>query len=123
MKTIFALFIIFILPAQAAISQSANEKEMVMKPIKQLFEAMKKGDSAMLRKSFAKQVTMTRVGKDKTGKPTIHHETSIDGFAKSISTPHAETYNEMIWDEKIEIDGNLAQAWTSYAFYVGKKFS
>ncbi len=29
----------------------------------------------------------------------------------------------MIWDPKIEIDGNLAQAWTQYAFYVGKKFS
>jgi hypothetical protein len=123
MKTIFALFIIFILSAQAAISQSANEKETVMKPIKQLFEAMKKGDSAMLRKSFTKQVTMTRIGKDKTGRPTIHYEASIDGFAKSIGTPHAEIYNEMIWDEKIEIDGNLAQAWTSYAFYLGKKFS
>ena len=29
----------------------------------------------------------------------------------------------MIWDTKIQIDGNMAQAWAPYAFYVGKKFS
>jgi hypothetical protein len=66
---------------------------------------------------------MARVGRNKSGKPFIKFESSLDGFAKSIGTPHPETYNEMIWDEKIEIDGNLAQVWTSYAFYVGKKFS
>ena len=123
MKKALALVSLLILSGHVVFSQSPSEKEMVMKPIKQLFEAMQKGDSTMLRKSFTKQVTMARVGKDKAGKPTIHYESSLDGFAKSIGTPHAETYNEMIWDEKIEIDANLAQVWTSYAFYLGKKLN
>ena len=123
MKTTSSLITCCILATHLAFSQSPSEKEPVMKPIKQLFEAMQKGDSALLRKSFTKQVTMARVGKDKAGKPVIHYESSLEGFAKSIGTPHTETYNEMIWDEKIEIDGNLAQVWTSYAFYLGKKFN
>jgi hypothetical protein len=123
MKTKIILFNICVLSSMIVLAQTPNEKEMVMKPIKQLFEAMQKGDSAMLRKAFTKQVTMARVGKDKTGKPVIHYESSLDGFAKSIGTPHTEAYNELIWDEKIEIDGNLAQVWASFAFYLGKKFN
>jgi hypothetical protein len=123
MRPIFTILYLLTIPVSFVFSQSLSEKENVMKPVKQLFEAMQKGDSAMLRKAFTKQVTMARVGKNKAGKPFIKFESSLDGFAKSIGTPHPETYNEMIWDEKIEIDGNLAQVWTSYAFYVGKKFS
>ena len=123
MKTTIALFTICILSARVALCQSPNEKELVMKPIKQLFEAMQKGDSTMLRKAFTKQVTMARVGKDKAGKPVIQYESSLDGFAKAVGSPHAEVWNEVIWGEKIEIDGNLAQVWASFAFYLGKKFN
>lgn len=122
MKTYANLIIFFIATSQVAFSQSNGEKELVMKPIKQLFEAMQKGDSAMLRKAFTKQVTLDNVGTDKTGKLFVKHETSLDGFAKAIGTPHADPYNEVIWDEKVEINGNFAQAWMSYAFYLGKKF-
>lgn len=123
MKTNSILILSLLACAQLSFSQSDNEKESVMKPIKQLFEAMQKGDSAMLRKAFAKQITMATIATDKTGKPFIRHESSLDGFAKAIGTPHTDAYNEMIWGEKIEIDGNFAQAWMNYAFYVGKKFS
>lgn len=109
--------------AQVSFSQSASEKEAVMKPVKLLFEAMQKGDSAMLRKAFTKEITMVTVATNKAGKPLLKREASLDGFAKAIGTPHTEVYNEMIWGEKIEIDGNFAQAWMSYAFYVGKNFS
>ena len=77
----------------------------------------------MLHNAFSKEVTMASIGTDKNGKPNIRRESSLDGFLKSVGTPHAEVYHEMIWDEKILVDGNFAQVWTSYAFYLGKKFS
>jgi len=123
MKTYFTLLFGLLACARPSFAQTDIEKESVMKPVILLFEAMKKGDSAMLRNAFAKQITMATVGTDKAGKPFLRRESSLDGFAKSIGTPHPEAYNEMIWGEKIEIDGNFAQAWMSYAFYVGKKFS
>src|SRR5258708_4396421 len=106
-----------------ATAQSQKEKDEVMKPIRELFEGMKKGDSAMVRSAFTKAVTMSTIAKDKSGNPSLKHESSLDDFLKSVGTPHAESYNEMIWGEKIFVDGNFAQAWTDYAFYVGKKFS
>jgi hypothetical protein len=118
---IVAFFSILIFSATQA--QEGNESEAVMKPIKILFEAMQKGDSALLHKAFTSTVTMATVETDKSGKAFIKYESSLNDFLKAIGTPHVEAYYEMIWDEKILTDGHFAQAWTNYAFYVGKKFS
>lgn len=107
----------------SALAQPSPEKEEVMKPIRTLFEGMKKGDSAMVHSAFTKEVTMATVYKDKTGKPVINYESSLNDFLKQIATPHADVYSEMIWGEKILVDGDFAQAWTDYAFYLGKKFN
>jgi hypothetical protein len=116
------LSIFLILFFASSYGQSTEEHEGVMKPVKILFEAMQKGDSASLHKAFAAPVTLATIGRDKNGKTVVKYEPLSD-FLHVIGTPHEEVYNEMIWDEKILIDGNFAQVWTSYAFYLGKKFS
>jgi hypothetical protein len=55
MKIIFTTLCLLAAPVSFVFSQSQGEKEKVMKPVKQLFEAMQKGDSAMLRTAFTKQ--------------------------------------------------------------------
>lgn len=104
-------------------AQSQAELATVMKPITQLFTGMNLGDSAMVHRSFAKQVTMSSIGQDKEGKLRVTHESSIDNFLKAVGTPRPEPLSEPIWDVKINIDGNLASVWASYALYVGKRFS
>jgi hypothetical protein len=112
-----------LLTAVCSFSQAQSaDHEAVMKPVKTLFEAMQKGDSALLHSAFSNTVTLASIGTDKAGKPVIRFE-PLQDFLASIGSPHAEVYNEMIWDEKISIDGNFAQVWTPYAFYLGKKYS
>jgi len=123
MKTKLIFIFLLMMPLSTTLAQSVAEKEAVMKPVKMLFEGMLKGDSALARNAFEKKVTSARIGTDKDGKPSIRYESSVDGFIKAIGTPHPEKWSEMIWNEKILIDGNLAQVWTNYAFYLGKKFS
>ena len=103
-------------------AQTMDEKNAVMKPINQLFIGMKLGDSAMVHSSFTKQISMATVSV-KEGKPVISHESSLDGFLKAVGTIHGDVWNEVIWDTQIQVDGNMAQAWAPYAFYVGNKFS
>jgi hypothetical protein len=117
------VFLFLILAFGTTHAQSKAELDAVMLPVKMLFEGMQKGDSTLVRNAFSKSVTMATIGTDKNGSPFIKHESSINDFLKAIGTPHTEAYNEMIWDEKILIDGNFAQVWTSYAFYLGKKFN
>lgn len=120
----FVAAVVFSVLVSFEMSFAQNKEElMVRQPIDRLFAGMSASDSAMVHSAFAKQVTMATIGKDKSGQPFIRNESGIADFLKAVGTPHPETWNEPIWDVKISIDGNFAQAWASYAFYVGKKFS
>ncbi len=113
----------FLIINLSLMGQTYSDKEEVMKPINDLFGGMKKGDSSAVHGAFVRTVSLATVSIDTDGKPSIRQESTLDAFLKAVGTPHPEVWSEMIWDPKIEVDGNLAQAWTPYAFYVGKKFS
>ncbi|MBL0739594.1 hypothetical protein [Chryseolinea lacunae] len=91
--------------------------------IAQLFTAMQKGDSAMAHATFASSVTLATVKRDKAGAPVLQREASVQPFLNAIGTPHPQTWYEEIWDEKVQLDGDLAQVWCDYAFYLGNTFS
>lgn len=103
-------------------AQSVEETKSVMAPITQLFTGMNLGDSAMVHQAFVKNPTLASVSVDKSGVPNLRTE-NLSRFLNAIGTPHADTWSEPIWDVKIQIDGNLAQVWSPYAFFIGKKFS
>lgn len=103
--------------------QVGDREQEVKDVIQKLFKAMELGDSTMLRSVFAPQTTTATVYKDKEGNVRVKREDSIDGFAKAVGTPHEETWYEEFWNVNVQFDGDFAQAWCDYAFYVGKKFS
>jgi hypothetical protein len=110
----------FVLPIP---SLAQSEEKLVREPIDRLFLAMQKGDSALLHTVFAKVVTMATISMDKNNQSSIRYESGISNLLKAVGTPHADALNEPIWDLKINIDGNFAQVWAQYAFYVGNRFS
>ena len=101
----------------------AQEEARVMEPISQLFEGMKKGDSALVHQAFYPAARLYTVDQDSKTKQPVLRGDVFQGFLKSIGTPHTDAWNELIWSPSIEIDGNLAQVWSPYAFYAGTKFS
>jgi Putative lumazine-binding len=120
MRNIVFFFLLLTIAVQA---QTIAEGPAIMKPITALFTGMNLGDSALVRSAFAKEVTMATVTIDKSGSLVVRRESSLSGFLKAVGTPHADPWSEPIWDAKIEVDGNFAQVWASYAFFVGKRFS
>ena len=114
----FALFVFTSLRAQ-----QAPEVEEIVKVVRRLFEGMEKGDSALVRSTFAKEVTMVTMRRNKENKGLWMRENSIDGFLKAVGTPHPDIWYEEIWNIKVQQDDNFAQVWCDYAFYVGNKFS
>ena len=99
-----------------------TEEEAVKAVINQLFEGMKKGDSALIRLAFSPSATLETVVKNREGLVRIRRE-SIDSFLVSIARPHTDVYDERITFEMVKIDDELALAWTPYKFYIGDKFS
>lgn len=106
-----------------ALAVSAQNEQAVLEPIRILFEAMKKGDSALLRTAFHPDaVLFTVVNDPSTGKASLRKET-LKQFLSAIGKPHKDVYNELTWGEKVSIDGDFAQVWADYAFYLNSTFS
>lgn len=101
----------------------AQDRVLIEEPIHKLFRGMQEGDSAIVRSAFAENITMATILKDKTGKVVLKRESSIGDFLNAVSQPHPEIWYEEIWDLNIQQDGDFAQAWCHYAFYLGNKFS
>lgn len=99
-------------------AQSVSEEAAVKACIQQMFDAMRAGDSTMLRPVFHPEARMQTVFTDREGKPQIRQGT-VDGFVQQIGAPHEQVYDERIRLYDIKIDGLLATAWTEYAFYLG----
>lgn len=102
-------------------AQTSNEHVAIMTPINNLFNGMNTGDSAMVHKAFRDDVVLVTIGTNKEGTPKLNRG-ELNRFLVAMGTPHDEIYSEPIWDVKIDVDGNLAQVWAKYAFYLGKNF-
>lgn len=103
--------------------QAQTEESKIKEVIERLFKGMQVGDSAMVRSVFYKDVTMATVYRNRENVVVLRRESSIEDFVKSVGTPRADALNEEIWGLTIQLDGDFAQAWCDYAFYIGKKFS
>jgi hypothetical protein len=110
--------------ALAGIARSQSSDEAAIKAvITQLFTGMEKGDSAMVHAAFTPEVTMATVYRDKADAPALRRESTLDDFLKAVGTPHPHVWYEEVWNLKVQLDGDFAQAWCDYAFYSGDTFS
>jgi len=118
-KYLFLFSILFCLRLSA---QTPDEAKAILEPVNKLFTGMNLGDSAMVHAAFTKEAILVSVGKAKDGSPALRKD-PLQKFFDAVGTPHDQKWNEPIWDTKILVDGNLAQVWAKYAFYLGKTFS
>jgi hypothetical protein len=99
----------------------AIESRGIMESVNKVFAGMAAGDSALVSSVFTRDAMLVTVTSS-DGKPGLRTE-GIQKFLNAIGSPHEQTWNEPIWDAKINVDGNLAHVWTKYAFYLGNQFS
>ena len=127
--SLFALSLLLSAPAAARSQAPAPEpaagaaEREVMEVVVRLFDGMRKGDSAMVRSTFDARATLATAMIRRDGTPAYQREESMDGFVQAVGTPHAEIWDEKLWDPKVMVDRNLATVWTRYAFFLGQKFS
>jgi len=118
-KTLLLSFILF---ASLKNFAQQTDKEAVKQTINTMFDAMRKGDSTMLRSTFHKSIVFEGVANKKDGTVELNIDNPND-FIKAVGTPHKEIWDEQITFNDIKIDGDLASVWTPYKFYLGKTFS
>jgi hypothetical protein len=112
----------FVCQFGSAQTSPKQEKKEVQGTIDLLFDGMREGDSSKVSQAFHADARLMTIFVDKAGNPRLVEE-EIQGFLNAVGTPHTEVWNEKLTSVKIQIDGNLAQAWTKYMFYVDENFS
>ena len=128
-RIILALLLSAVAPMAAAAQQhdmaahhgADTTRTAIMAVVKQLFDGMRKGDSAMVRAAFHPQVLLSSVV-TRNGVPAVTFD-SLAEFARAVGTPHAEMWDERTRDEMVHVDGGMAMVWAPYDFYLGTKFS
>jgi len=120
--TYFFIFFVGFYPMKAQNKSFKKDSIAVNQVINNLFDGMREGDSAKVNNTFHKNVVMLTTYKNKDN-INLLEKGNLDKFLNAIASPHPNIYDEKIWNTTIQIDENLAQVWTEYAFYVGTEFS
>lgn len=112
MKSLLLLCLLLLL---SFVGLSQTEEAAVKIPIQQLFEGMKKSDSAMVHQTLLVNARLESIVKAKSGDISVRSD-SFDGFLKSIGKATPGDLDERLSGMQIRIDGDLATAWTPYKF-------
>ena len=107
-----------------SISMAQNLEELKVKnTIIKFFDAFHKQDSIAIKALVSEDVILQSIGKNKEGVTQLKKE-AFNGFLKSIvSIPKDQKFEEKLLDFSIQIDGDMANAWTPYEFWFNGTFS
>ena len=112
------LIIITVLVSNLIFAQEKTPKVIV----EDFFIAFHTKDTVALRELCHPEIVLRTVANTKEGYKL--EAENFDDFLKSIATiPANLKIFEKLIDYKVEIDGNLANVWTPYEFYVNDKLS
>jgi hypothetical protein len=96
--------------------QSGEDDRGVRETIQRLFDGMREADSAKTRSALADGARFA--GTDTSGVKF----TAVDGWVRSIANSR-KRWNEVVYDVQVRVDGEVAQAWAPYTFYLDNKIS
>jgi Putative lumazine-binding len=102
-------------------AQKAPQQEAILEVVKQLFDGMRAGDSALVRSTFHPQALLATAENQGAG-AKLRIE-ALDTFFKAVGSPHDSVYDERTRNEIVHQDGTLAAVWVEYSFYVGSRFN
>lgn len=105
------------------VNAQKTETEDVKATIIAFFEAFHKQDTTELRAMVKGDIKLQSISVNKEGK-TVLQESDFSQFLNNIaSIPKDRTFEEKLLDFNIQVDGNMANAWTPYEFWYNGNFS
>lgn len=118
-KTAIALITVFILSLSAA-AQKTDDKTAVLGVVQALFDAMRAADAAAILATGTADNSLVAIQKGRDGKSKVS-VISANEFTKFFTKPNA--VKEVMYDHNVAIDGDWAQVYGRYVFFVGDKIS
>lgn len=111
---------IFLFLFTILVAKSLWAQESPQAAITELFDAMRASDSTRMKQVMHPNATLSTLGKQ-AGIVRVG-TVPTNNFLSSIARMDKGMANEQIGRMDVRVDGNLAQAWVPYTFYLGDKF-
>ncbi|MDY2587579.1 nuclear transport factor 2 family protein [Winogradskyella aquimaris] len=120
MKKLLALLILCL---GLNLNAQDSEKQRVKATIIKFFEAFHKQDTTTLKAMAKGDIKLQSISVNREGQSVLS-ESEYGQFLKSIaSIPAENTFEEKLLSFNIQVDGNMANAWTPYEFWYNGNFS
>ena len=103
-----------------AASRAQSDTAQVMAVVRRLFAGMRASDSAMARSTMSSVVRFAEVN-TRTTPARIETDSVTEWLGGVAHSNHR--WDEQIYDVQVRVDGDLAQVWAPYTFYLDRKLS
>ena len=120
MKVLYTFVCIVFCSSGSAQSDTADQ---VQKTVDTFFEAFHKGDTVLLKSVLHKDAIFQTIYKNKAGEDILRHDDVAKVIQAIGNKPEGQKWTEKLLDYSIQIDSNMANAWTPYEFYLNDEFS
>lgn len=94
-----------------------TDEQAVAAVVERLFEGMRTRDTTLMRAQFAPNAHLYGVTRDGSVRAM-----SPDGWIASVGGTERRL-DEKVYDQKVQVDGNLATVWTFYTLHVDGELS
>jgi hypothetical protein len=98
--------------------QPAPDARGPLAAVERMFQGMRTADSAMVRSVFAPGARFAMI--DTRNTPAAIRFDTVGGWIAAIATSNRR-WDEQIYDVQVRVDGNIAQVWAPYTFYLDKQ--
>lgn len=118
----FLRYIAFLV-VSVAVGQTSNPEIEVKKTIDTFFEGFHKGDTILMKSVLSDKIVLQTAVKDRQGKDKLLTEELKELTLAIGNRPADQKWDERLLDYQIQVDGNMAHAWTPYEFWFNGQFS
>lgn len=114
---------VLLLFGSLVLAQNPSEETKVKEVVDTFFRGFHAKDSLMMKSVFHEQPVIQTIGRTKEGKIKLVNEELDKVLRGIVGIPSKSEFKEVIHDYDIKIDGEMANAWTPYSFYMNGTFS
>jgi len=100
-----------------------EEEAQVKATVDTFFEGFHKGDTTLIKSVMADKLLMQTAYRNKEGKDILVTDDAEKLVLAIANRSHDQKWDERLLDYSIQVDGNMANAWTPYEFWLNDIFS
>ena len=115
--------VVLVLLLTSTMEAQMEEKIKVKAAVDTFFEGFHKGDTTLMKSVMMNKVIMQTAYRNKEGKDILVNDEPGKLINAIANRPEDQKWDERLLDYSIQVDGNMANAWTSYEFWFNDNFS